>query len=96
LNRQGYTVIECDSPEIALSLWESEQSRVDLVLTETALPGKVSGAQLVKRLRAAKPGLKAVYTGTSTEPDQPGKNMVTKPYTAEDLLDGVEKGFASA
>jgi PAS domain S-box-containing protein len=95
LNRQGYSVIECDGAEIALNLWESEQVRVNLVLTATTLPGRISGFQLVKHLQTTKPGLKAVYLYGSADQDQQEMNTLTKPYTAEGLLAAIESGFAS-
>jgi PAS domain S-box-containing protein len=61
LNRQGYHVIEVDDAPTAELLWESQSSKIDLVLTEMRLP-KCTGLDLVKRFRQTRPDLKAVYT----------------------------------
>jgi PAS domain S-box-containing protein len=96
LNRHGYVVIEADSAALALSLWESEHAKIDLLLTETSLPGEMSGPQLAECLRSAKPALKVMYAHNSESDEQPpslseSQSIVAKPYTAEGLVKKVEQ-----
>jgi PAS domain S-box-containing protein len=100
LNRQGYSVIEADTASLALSLWEAERKKIDLVLTDIALPGGVSGVKFVGKLQAAKPGLKVIFVRGSLEIKEQAlalsgpQTVLAKPYTAEALLPAVEKCLA--
>jgi CheY-like chemotaxis protein len=92
LEWNGYRVVETDSASLATTLWPSQAANIDLLLTEFALPGTMSGPQLAERLRRAKPNLKVLYT------HDPGKHSdglerlqawesLAKPFTSVDLLE---------
>lgn len=93
LNRNGYRVIEADSPSIAQLLWEGQARNVHLLLTDFTLPGG-SGFDLANQLRQTRPDLKVIYACGETEggtPQLPADCMsVSKPYRAEMLLECVE------
>jgi two-component system cell cycle sensor histidine kinase/response regulator CckA len=61
LSECGYQVIAARSGEEALDLWEQNDSRIDLLLTDVVLP-TISGLELSQRLQALKPDLKVIYT----------------------------------
>ena len=104
LQSQGYQVVTANSGAEALQMWESEQDRVQLLLTDMMMPNGISGWELGARLQAARPQLKVIYTsGYSIDligrniPLREGYNFLQKPYpprklvqTVRQRLDGVE------
>ena len=93
LNRNGYRVIEADSPSIAQLLWEGQARSIDLLLTDFVLPGG-SGFDLANQLRQTRPDLKVIYACGEQQagvPELPADCLsVSKPYSAETLLESVE------
>ncbi len=68
LRDRGYTVIEAQSADEALSVLRSSL-RVDLVLTDLIMPGEMDGAALVELIRVEFPVLKVVMvSGQSPNP----------------------------
>jgi two-component system cell cycle sensor histidine kinase/response regulator CckA len=61
LERLGYTVDACVSPEDALALFEADPSRYGLVMTDLSLPG-MNGEQMIDRMRARSPRLRAIVS----------------------------------
>jgi len=105
LERQGYRVIEAENGRQALDIWEREQGRVQLLLTDMVMPEGISGAELADRLQEAKPSLRVVFTtGYSdqlfdTNFRKKGNRFLPKPYdpdrlvrTLRECLDGHEGG----
>lgn len=98
LEWNGYRVVETDSASLAMTIWPSRGENIDLLLTEIALPGSISGRELADRLRHAKPGLKVLYThDPSKRPDgledlKP-EELVSKPFTSVDLLECISKSL---
>ena len=66
LEGSGYTVLEAESGDDALSLVEQYVGRIDLVLTDVVMPG-INGRVLVERLTARLPHLKALYMSGYTD-----------------------------
>ncbi|HLP76054.1 MAG TPA: response regulator [Candidatus Paceibacterota bacterium] len=98
LARHGYQVIEARSGVEALSIWEREGSRIDLLLTDMVMPDGVSGWTLAQKLQSQKPGLKTVYTtGYSLDAIahdhtlKEGLNFLPKPYDPQGLVDTVRR-----
>ncbi|HLX70839.1 MAG TPA: ATP-binding protein [Verrucomicrobiae bacterium] len=93
LNRNGYRVIEADSPSIAQLLWESQARNVNLLLTDFVLPGG-SGFDLANQLRQTRPDLKVIFACADKDgstPELTGDCLtVSKPYRADALLECVE------
>ncbi|MGA4579548.1 PAS domain S-box protein [Limisphaera sp. VF-2] len=102
LQARGYTVLEATDARAALVLWESLGNKVDLVLSDMIMPGGLTGAELVERLRRERPGLKALlmsgYPGevaTYEKHLRPGDRILPKPFgpmtlarAVRDCLDG--------
>jgi two-component system cell cycle sensor histidine kinase/response regulator CckA len=94
LNWNGYSVVEANCASTALSRWETQSHKIDVLLTDMDLQGDISGRELAARLKAVKPDLKLVYTSTATQngdgPAPEEAALVSKPYTAEKLVQAVQ------
>ena len=99
LERLGFTVIEASDGEEALEAWRENRERIDLVLTDIVMPGKISGRALARRLREESPGVRvALMTGydpeilaqklTDQDRDLP---HIQKPFTVDGLAEFVRK-----
>jgi PAS domain S-box-containing protein len=62
LSEYEYEVIEASSGPEALQVWEAQAGRIDLLLTDLALPGHMTGRDLAQQLRERKPDLRVIYT----------------------------------
>jgi len=98
LEWNGYRVVETDSSSLAMTVWPSQATNIDLLLTEVALPGAVSGLQLAEKLRRAKPHLKVLFTHDSSKRIEEIENLkaeelVAKPFTSVDLLECISRSL---
>jgi CheY-like chemotaxis protein len=88
LARCGYHVIEAADGEAALLLWNKHAARIDLLLTDMVMPGRLSGHDLALRLRADRPELKVVYIsgyGAHDLVNEPWSILVEKPFQLSTL-----------
>jgi CheY-like chemotaxis protein len=90
LQELGYQVIEAGDGPAALRLLE--QRRFDLVFTDVVLPGGMTGAQVVARAVQLWPGIKVLFTTGYARNAivhhgrlDPGVQLITKPFTFDDL-----------
>lgn len=87
LRKSGYKVLEAkDGPE-ALGMYLSYEGQIDALLTDTRMPGGLSGLELARQLRAADACLGVVvvsgYSQDDTESEGamvPGSVFLRKPY----------------
>jgi two-component system cell cycle sensor histidine kinase/response regulator CckA len=98
LEWNGYRVVETDSASVAITVWPKQAANVDLLVTEYALPGAMSGCQLAEWLRRAKPDLKVLYSyDAGKRPDGleqlKGEDLITKPFTSVDLLECISRSL---
>ncbi len=91
LRELGYTVIEAGDAASALAALE-EHPRVDLLFTDVVLPGGVHGHKLAAQVRERRPGVQVLFTSGYTRNAivhngrlDPGVQLITKPFTYEDL-----------
>jgi len=98
----GYTVLEAQNGEQAISLSQAHPGRIDLVLTDVVMPNK-SGPQLVEALRATRPDLRFVYisgytTGLLSDGSllETGNFFLEKPFTRAGLLNTVRNAFEAS
>ena len=101
LQQDGYTVLQADSGDKAVEVWQWHSARIDLLLTDVVLPGDFSGPQLVAMLRDQKVGLRVVLsTGYSREnlESTPMEGVpplvLNKPYTPRTLLRAVHEALS--
>lgn len=62
LQRYGYRVLQASNGTDALEVWKWHGSRIALLLTDLVLEDHMTGLDLAKKLRAAKPGLGVICT----------------------------------
>ena len=87
----GYGAMEAADGPAGLRLLQSE-ARIDLLVTDVGLPGGMNGRQLAEAARLARPGLRVLFiTGYAenavmgTGRLEPGTQVLTKPFSLEDL-----------
>jgi CheY-like chemotaxis protein len=85
----GYVVLEADRGRTALELARRHKGTIDVLVTDVVMPD-TNGRKLADTLRAARPGLRALYM--SGYPDraivnqgllEPGDAYLAKPFTTE-------------
>jgi CheY-like chemotaxis protein len=90
LEQYGHRVLPASGSSEALA-FALQENEIDLVVTDLVLPG-MSGSELVKRLRASRPGLRVLYT-SGWDPVSSGITLATdgsegflsKPFSAAEL-----------
>jgi CheY-like chemotaxis protein len=97
LQTYQYRVLVAVSAAEALRVWDTNEGKIDLVLTDMIMPGRMTGRDLVKELRKRKPGLKVIITsGYSNElsvwgHERADMRFLAKPYQADIVADLVRK-----
>jgi two-component system, cell cycle sensor histidine kinase and response regulator CckA len=87
LKDHGYEVIEAANGPEAIPVWQEQEGKIDLLLTDMVMPGNMTGRELAEKLKTQKPGLKVIYT-SGYSADTIGKdfffkrglNFLQKPY----------------
>jgi CheY-like chemotaxis protein len=95
LRRAGYKVLEAPNGSEALLLMEDVGTKVDMLLSDVVMP-RMSGPDLARRLRDRFPHLKVLlmsgFPARAVETaEQHTFPMVTKPFTANELLDATRR-----
>jgi CheY-like chemotaxis protein len=91
LSRSGYSVLAA-SPQDALSIAEKDDLRIDVLLTDMAMP-KISGQDLARSCLQMRPNLRVVYmSGYAPEIAETTDTLhhtafVQKPFTSRALLE---------
>jgi CheY-like chemotaxis protein len=80
LQQYGYTVLDADNGDAALSLCEQHEGPIDLLLTDVIMPG-MSGRELAECLEQRHPGTKILYMSGHTH-DVIGHHGVLDPSVA--------------
>jgi hypothetical protein len=86
LERYEYHVLIAASGSEALRVWDEQQGRIDLLLTDMIMPGGMTGGELAAELKNRKPELNVIFTsGYSVEligkdMAQSDTNFLPKPY----------------
>ena len=97
LARFGYRVLEATDGESALARLEAEP-RVDLLLSDVVMPGKLNGPALARAVRRQRPAIKVLlttgYAGSGELPrgnDEAAMRVLDKPYTIKSLAHSVRE-----
>ena len=87
-----HNVITAENGIEALAIYESYANQIDLVVTDITMPG-MSGLELVARLEALYSRQVAVIfmTGFSELPIEPGRTVVSKPFSPTELSDAIKR-----
>jgi CheY-like chemotaxis protein len=93
LRRFGYRVLEASNGDEAQVQYQAVHGAVDLLITDMVMPGKMTGLQLIERLRREKPDLRAIissgYSGIQSVPASVGIDLLAKPFETSVLLRAV-------
>jgi PAS domain S-box-containing protein len=99
LSKQGYEVVEAESPEHAITLCEG--MKPDLLLTDVVMPG-MSGKDLSERLRERHADLRVLFMSGYTDNvmdrygmDAGGDSLLQKPFNGRELLEAVQEALAA-
>jgi PAS domain S-box-containing protein len=91
LQEQGYAILEASSGNEALAIAQNHAGEIHLVLTDVVMPG-IGGGELVSRITAARPGIKALFVSGYTDNAivnhgtlDPGIAFLQKPFTIGSL-----------
>jgi len=91
LERLGYQVDACTSPEGALKLFGEQPSAYSLLVTDLTLPG-INGEELVTQLRQMNPRLQAVISsGYPYQPVSRDVEFLQKPFLPKNLAELLER-----
>ena len=94
LEEAGYRVLTAGDGEEALAVVRRERPKIDLVLTDSIMP-RLSGPELVKRLRSLDPGARVIQMTGYSDRDFDG-DFITKPFEPETLLGRVREALDRA
>jgi CheY-like chemotaxis protein len=97
LERDGYTVLAAASADEALALDRDHPGRIDLLLTDVAMPG-LRGPDLVALLASERPGLCALYMSGYAGGAEPAvaAPLLAKPFGLAALRHAVGEALAEA
>ncbi|HEY0303808.1 MAG TPA: response regulator [Longimicrobiales bacterium] len=91
LFRLGYKVLHAGCGEQALTISERYNAPIDLLLTDVVLPPG-SGAELVRKLRSSRPGMRVLYMSQHSSDDLErtlalcdAESLIHKPFSAGQL-----------
>ena len=91
----GYQVREAEDGPSALAILK-EPGKIDLLFTDLIMPNGIDGQELLRRARALRPGLKALFTSGYSEqfikgrgPTEAGVALLSKPYRTHKLAEAV-------
>ena len=90
LEELGYSIVKATSGREALAVLTSDIGRkVDLLMTDVAMPGGMTGYDLVREARLHQPGLRAMlvsgYVASVLKDEAPDITILTKPFRLPDL-----------
>jgi two-component system cell cycle sensor histidine kinase/response regulator CckA len=99
LRNKGYKVVEAKSGEDALALFE-EHPNIDVLVTDVVMP-QMDGTELIKRVRALRPGMRIVCISGYAEETFRNRldsaadvHFLPKPFTLEQLAGKVKQVIA--
>jgi PAS domain S-box-containing protein len=62
LQDYDYRVLEAGNGVEALQVWDQQEGKIDLLLTDMVMPEGMNGRELAEKLKIRSPGLKVIYT----------------------------------
>jgi len=96
LHNGGYTVMEAANGSAALSVYEKNSHKIDLVLTDVVMP-QMNGVELGRTLAGKNPGLPVLYMSgyrdsqSALAPGEAPRSFLNKPFTPDALLTKVRE-----
>jgi two-component system cell cycle sensor histidine kinase/response regulator CckA len=99
LKELGYTVLVAETPQNALSLCESKDTTIDLLMTDVVMP-EMNGTELRDKIRAIRPEIKVLFMSGYTSNVivhrgvlGEGVQFVQKPFSMHDLARKVREAI---
>jgi CheY-like chemotaxis protein len=96
LESQGWTVLAAARGEEALRLAESHRGVIDVLLTDSVMPG-LTGRETAEHVRRVRPAIRVLYIsgyapdGAGRSADDPhGDPVLGKPFTPSELVRAVQ------
>ena len=92
----GYTVLEAEDGAEGLAIFETERSRIDLVLLDLSMP-RMSGKETLSRIRRIEPDAKVVIiTGYSSGEEliEGAAAVVHKPFSVKELTGAIREAVS--
>lgn len=90
--RRGYQILKATNGQAALDIYQQHKEEIDVVLLDMGLP-KLSGRELLLKIRSENPDVKVIVTSGYIEPaikseiDRARRiEFLQKPYTPDDLF----------
>ena len=97
LENLGYLVLAADGGEAAVELASTWPSKIDLLVTDLAMPG-LSGRETAERIRGLFPAAQVIYMSGYTDDlvirggeFEPGTSFIQKPFGAAELAGRVRE-----
>ncbi|MCC7202206.1 MAG: PAS domain S-box protein [Nitrospirae bacterium] len=97
LEKEGYEVFEAENSAEALKIFQEENGRFNIVMSDLILPGH-NGLHLIKELLKINPGLKAILNSgyidkpiDKSEIEKSGILFLSKPYDIKDVLTAIRE-----
>jgi len=98
LESAGFEVLAVSRPEESVRLYEQRWQEITLVLLDFMMPG-LRGDQVLERLKRICPDVRALLVTSSDVDDtvlgKGFRGLIRKPFTPEQLLQGVNKAIGS-
>ncbi len=91
LLQSNYRVLEAGNGNEALKMWDDQDGKIDLLLTDMVMPEGMTGRELAEQLKSRDPLLKVIYSsGYSSEimgsdAELRDSTFLPKPYSAPQL-----------
>ena len=100
--RNGWHLLEADSVEEAMKLWDANQRHIDAVVTDYSFGGTATGLDLVTYIQGRRRGFPCVvisglWVAEKRPRDEPQTNLYyrVKPFDPRELLATVVKAIES-
>ncbi len=97
LNRQGYTVLVADHPDVAVRIATEHRSSIHLLISDVVMPG-MSGRDLADLILTEHPEMAVLYMSGYTDDAivhrgvlEPGLAFLSKPFTPAELAHKVRE-----
>lgn len=98
LTLRGYETLAASDGAEALRVARNHDGRVDLLLTDVQMPGKMNGVQLAVRLISERPGIRVVLTSGLLSDQIACANLpfLPKPFTHVELYEIIDQVLEAA
>lgn len=101
LQSAGFDVLPAADAQEAMKVYEYNERKIDLLMTDMALPGR-NGRQLAHDLRKTSAEIPILLTSgyveteCDSEPREPRTYFLPKPYSGADLVEAMKKILSEA